>query len=308
MNETIAVTGGYAKPEDRYGKIVVMGRSQSGKTTVAKRLAELTGLPVLKTSTSRPKRTPDEDTYHFYTPEEAAAIPMERKLFRTLAVDGFERWTDRDDFLAAGIAVLDPTGAEPAVRLWQAQGYRVTILYCGEPEEVRRTRWMKEFAADDGSDWDQVLAAFGHRELTEAPMFDAFEKTVQDIDDMYGADALLYPNASPEHRDVMGEDRLEQIRTSCTDVGEFLNHFLARLSGSGGLLPDRRFASGRDAVVSALDCPADEWRFLCRLLGLVPECTSEIRIVRPFVKCRIGPNAYKDALSYGDTQKEDKNA
>lgn len=292
-NIKAAVSGGPGKPEDRYGKILVMGRSQSGKTTIAKKLAELTGMILLKTSTDRPKRTPDEDTYHFYTPEEAAAIPADRKLFLTRAVDGFERWTDRDDFLAAGIAVLDPTGAGPAVKLWQAQGYRVAILYCGEPDETRRTRWMKQFAADDGSDWDQTIAAFNHRELTEAPMFDAFEKTIQDIEDAYAADALLYPNASPEHRDAMGEDRLEQVRTSCTDMVEFLSHFLARLSGSGGRLRDRAFRLGRDVAVSAMDCPADEWRFLCGLFGLVPECTSEISIRRPSVACRVSPEENK---------------
>lgn len=296
----IAISGGPGKPEDRYGKILVMGRSQSGKTTIAKKLAEITGMALLKTSTDRPRRTPDEDTYHFYTPEEAAGIPADQKLFSTRAVDGFERWTDRDDFLAAGIAVLDPTGAKPAVRLWQAQGYRVTILYCGEPDETRRTRWMKQFAADDGSDWDQVLAAFEHREATEAPMFDAFEKTIQDIEDAYAADALLYPNASPEHRAAVDEDRLEQVRTSCTDMEEFLRHFLARLSGSGGLLRDRTFHLDHDVEISATGCPADEWKFLCRLLGLVPECTSAIRIGRPTVACRVSPD--------GERQEENGNA
>lgn len=285
----IAITGGGQAPEDRYGKILVMGRSQSGKTTVARRLSELTGLKVLKTSTSRPRRTPDEGTYHFYTPEEAAAVPMDRKLFHTIAVDGFERWTDRDDFLEAGIAVLDPTGAEPAVRLWQAQGYRVTILYCGEPEEVRRARWMKAFAADDGSDWDQAIAAFGHRERTEAPMFDKFEKAIQDISDAAAADAMLWPNAQPEHRSAIREDRLEEVRTSRTDMEAFLPNFLGRLSASGGRPEDRAFQSDSDAVLAARDWDRDGWARLCGLFGLIPEYTDEIRVVRPLARCRIRP-------------------
>lgn len=230
----IGISGCHGAPETKYGKILIIGRSQSGKTTVAKKLAEMTGLELLKTSTSRPRRTPDEDTYHFYTPEEAAAVPPEQKLFLTMAVDGFERWTDRDDFLRAGIAVLDPTGAAPAVKLWQAQGYRVTILYCGSADEVRRSRWMENFAAGDRSDWDQAVVAFEHREQTEAPMFDRFEKTIQDVQD-----GLLDNGGDLSAARACGEDRMEKAWTCSMDMDAFLPDFLERLSGSGGLRPER---------------------------------------------------------------------
>lgn len=292
-------------PEHKYGKILVMGRAQAGKTTVAKRLAEETGLVLLKTSTSRPKRSPDEDTYHFYTPKEAAAIPMERKLFHTLAVDGFERWTDRDDFLEAGIAVLDPTAMVQAVRLWQAQGFRVTVLYCGDQKEARRSRWMKDMAGDDGSGWDAAVAAFGHRERTEGPMFDELERNIRYVEEADAADAVLYPNAAAEHRTVAGEDRLELYR-SRHGYGpeEFLRDFLGRLaSADRQAVPYREFPSREDVILDPEDYTKREWSLLCGIFGLVPECTARIALAKPMIKCSVYPGAAKDC----DFRKEGRN-
>lgn len=297
----VAVSGGPLTPEERYGKILVMGRAQTGKTTLAKKLSEMTGLKLLKTSTSRPRRTPDEDTYRFYTPEEAAAIPMEDKLFHTLAVDGFERWTGRDDFLAAGIAVLDPTAMVPAVRLWQSQGYRVCVLYASNSEEIRRTRWMKDLAADDGSDWDQVLAAFGHRESVEAPMFDRLEDMIHDIRDAAEADAMLYPNLPAERRALCGEDLFQEFRSNGVTAQEkFLPGFLQALAAgarpAGGC---REFPSREDLTLDPEDWTEGQWRLLCRLFGLIPEATSHVRIARPLVKAFTGPSAKDNQYKTG---------
>ena len=292
-----AVSGGYT-PEERYGKVLIMGRAQTGKTTLTKKLADATGLKLLKTSTTRPKRHPGEDTYHFYTPEEGAAVPMEEKLFHTLAVDGFERWTGRQDFLDAGIAVLDPTAMIPAVQLWQAQGYRVCILYLEEDKGLRRTRWMHEMSAPDGSDWDAAIAAFAHRESVEAPMFDALEKSIEDIRELDAFDAALWPNASPEKRRICGEDLLLTFQSrGRTQPEEFLPGFMGALAAgarpAGGYRESR---SREDLGFEPGDWTEGEWRTICRILGLVPENTARAAISRPLVKYWSAPgneNSYK---------------
>ena len=284
-------------PEHRYGKFLVMGRAQAGKTTIAKLLSEATGLALLKTSTSRPRRAPGEDTYHFYTPEEAAAVPMERKLFHTLAVDGFERWTDRDDFLDAGVAVLDPTAMVPAIRFWQAQGFRVALIYCGDPIETRRSRWMKDMAGDDGKGWDDAIVRFNHREKTEGPMFDALEKRIKDLSDQAMTDAMLYPNLQFENGSIADEDWFEPY-LSRHDYGpaEFVPDFLSRLAYLDGTadLGYREFPSAEDIILDPEDWTRGEWDLLCRLFGLVPEYTARIAVARPLVKCSVYPGAAKD--------------
>lgn len=300
----VAITGGFAGPEDRYGKILIMGRAQTGKTTIARRLAEMTGLTLLKTSTNRPKRSPDEDTYHFYTREESDRIPEDQKLFRTDKVDEYERWTGYDDFLAAGIAVLDPTAMSQAVQLWQAQGYRVTVLYCGDPEEARRARWMKDLAADDGSDWDEVLEKFGTRERIEAPMFDPLEDKIRSLQELAEADAMLYPDADPEKHDLADEDALELFMgDDKPDLERFPLDFHGRL-GAGdrqGRIPFRRSASREDLVFEPEDWTEAEWRVICRILGLVPGNTARAVVKKPVIEYFAEPgnkNEYKEVRDH----------
>lgn len=284
-------------PERAYGKFLIMGRAQSGKTTVAKLLSEATGIGILKTSTSRPKRSPDEDTYHFYTPKEASAIPMARKLFHTLAVDGFERWTGMDDFLDAGIAVLDPTAMVPAIRLWQAQGFKVTVVYCDDPVESRRSRWMKSVARPDGSDWDDAIVKFNHREKTEGPMFDALDERLKNMEDASAADAMLYPSATPEAFRLAGEDRLEIYKSRHGYGPEELVKYLMQALPSddeAGLVPYRELASAEDVIFDPEDYASEEWSMLCRVFGLVPECAARIALSKPLVKCSVYPGAEKD--------------
>ena len=51
MDDTkIGVNGAGYDPAETYGKILIMGRAQTGKTTVANHLAAITGLKLLKSA------------------------------------------------------------------------------------------------------------------------------------------------------------------------------------------------------------------------------------------------------------------
>lgn len=125
-------------------KIIIAGRTQTGKTYLARRIAELTGMKVLKTCTTRPKRFPDEDTYHFYTEDEYKAIPSDEKFTETTGLDGFARWTTKSDILEADIAILDIEGIAPVCRLWRVNGSEVLIIYVQTNEDLRRYIALKE--------------------------------------------------------------------------------------------------------------------------------------------------------------------
>lgn len=295
----IGITGGPLSPEEKYGKILILGRAQTGKSTMAQKLSDATGLSVLKTCTTRPRRHPDEDTYHFYAPEDAAAIPEDEKLFRTMAVDGFERWTNRSDFLSAGIAVLDATALVPAVKLWQAQGYRVCVLYLKDDKPIRKTRWMKTMAGDDGSGWDDAILKFEHREAIEAPMFDAMEQDIMPVAIAHPDDLARDPRQRLGKCNLVGEDGFALFDSHGRDSQEdFLPGFIEGLAAgarpAGGYRKDR---SREDLVLEPEDWTETEWRVICRLLGLVPENTMRAVIKTPVVEYFSDPknqNAYKE--------------
>ena len=289
MDDTkIGVTGAGYDPAAKYGKILIMGRAQTGKTTVANHLAAITGLKLLKTCTTRPRRSPDENTYHFYTPEEAMAIPMKDKFFYTVSVDGFERWTNRSDFLEAGIAILDTVGAEQAVRIWRAQGYNVTLLYCEEPVETRRTRWISSTVRSDSPDaFDAALLNFNHREQIEAPGFDRLEQMI------WTAQALEIDPEQHGRQTVYQADDLVIIQTSKTDMDAFFKNFTNRLIGHGGrpITGFHVFRPDRDLDLFRENFTESQWACICGLFDLLPETTCRIQIAAPSINACVHPDA-----------------
>ena len=187
-------------------KILIAGRAHSGKTRLAEHLAEKLGVKLLKTCTTRPKRTPDEDTYHFYPEAEANAVPKSEKLFQTFAVDSYERWTAKSDFLEAGIAILDLTAVPQAIRLWQTHGYYVRFIYVYAESADRRETWVYN-AMKAGKTEAEAFRTFNERECCEAQMFDFFEQSALDQYGLFASDSMLRPVGTHAPYRFFGEDK-----------------------------------------------------------------------------------------------------
>lgn len=280
MSEKIATAGAPLTPVEKYGKILIVGRTKTGKTVLARKLSAATGLSVLKTSTSRPRRCPDEADYHFYTPEEAAQIPAEMKQFLTRSVDSYERWADHREFMDAGIAVLDPTALEEAVRLWQSQGCRVTVMYCDEPMTLRQSRWHHDAhvnAEKSGRQpsYTEIEAGFAEREKTEAKTFDPLDERVARIQNHIG-----------HERTLANEDLFVFHKTDGTlDPDPFIQEFIQTIEADAGLWSQRRETwYSRDIVLEQYKYGEAEWHMLCRIFGMDPQNTLQIQLVHPHVK------------------------
>lgn len=145
-------------------KILIVGRTCSGKSALAQNIAEKTGLTILKTHTDRPRRTPDEDSYIFHEPGTGKSVPG--KALATMALDGYWRWTTVEDLLAAGIAILDPSGAWTAVEIWKTAGHKVVCVYAQASKAARQAASEKR----DGKN------GFNDRDRLEDTVFDDTEK------------------------------------------------------------------------------------------------------------------------------------
>ena len=60
-------------------KILIVGRTSSGKDSLQDLLVKNYGWSFVKSMTTRPKRHPDEHGHIFISKEEAAAIPQHEK-------------------------------------------------------------------------------------------------------------------------------------------------------------------------------------------------------------------------------------
>ena len=65
-------------------KVLVIGRTSTGKDALRNILEEKYGWKFVHSHTTRPKRTPTEDTHVFVTKEYADSVPIEDKVAKTV--------------------------------------------------------------------------------------------------------------------------------------------------------------------------------------------------------------------------------
>lgn len=85
----------------------IIGRSGSGKTTLEKNLCKY-GLTSVKSYTTRPKRTPDEDNHTFISEE--TYLENEWDMVAYTFINGYHYFATREQTDLADIYVIDPRG------------------------------------------------------------------------------------------------------------------------------------------------------------------------------------------------------
>ena len=149
--------------------LLLVGKSGSGKDTIAKILSDKYGLRQLKSYTTRPRRFTTEDTHTFVTklPEETETV----KLIAYTEFNGFEYCATNVQVENSDIYVIDPDGV-----LYFMEHYcgskKPVVVYIDMP-------WRKRFARMIGRK-DGVFAA------AKRIIHDHFKfKSLNDIPAMY---------------------------------------------------------------------------------------------------------------------------
>lgn len=237
-------------------KIIIAGRTQTGKTTFANKLAEKFGLTVLKTCTTRPKRSPNEDTYHFYTQEEYEAIPLSERFTETTGLDGYSRWTNRADAIQADIAILDPIGIPLMTNLWHKYGHKVILIYISVQKDLRAYKAIYETKIAP-SDFDV-------RDKKEDDLFTSMESRLQSGRSfIFNIDGLIqYHNTMLPGSDESVMDAIEHFLNTDDGTETFtipcnVNHTLS---------------------VTKSMYSKETWAALCALCDTSPEYTIQISL------------------------------
>lgn len=125
-------------------KFLIVGRSGSGKDELKRHLESQYGWKFVKSYTTRPKRTPNEDTHIFISHEEAAKIPKEEKV----AVTFIKNNTDTpDEYFAtmqqvqeADAYIIDPKGVKMLLENMPKETFE--IIYMQAQSEEKRKEWL----------------------------------------------------------------------------------------------------------------------------------------------------------------------
>lgn len=107
--------------------ILLVGKSGSGKTTVAKYLEFTYGLKMLESYTTRKPRYPFEKGHTFVSKEEFNT--MQNKVAHTL-FDGHDYWATQEQCDASDVYVIDPDGVKSLKRNYiGARPYKIVFLH-----------------------------------------------------------------------------------------------------------------------------------------------------------------------------------
>ena len=164
-------------------KILIIGRTATGKDTLQAILEEKYHWKFVKSVTTRPKRHPNEDTHVFLSEEEAAKIPKSDYAAWT-KINGYEYFATKDQVNEADAYIIDPEGAYMLLSNMPDTWFR--IIYLRVIDENTR----KEMAIKRSDKPEHELQVFQTRAASEDAQFTAFEQKTYDS----GCFALEYPN------------------------------------------------------------------------------------------------------------------
>lgn len=135
--------------------ICLVGASASGKTTIARKLEEDKGIPVIRSYTSREPRHEDEWGHKFVSCElsndNTHLITEDRLFYRDDIIAYFNSYKSDNHYWAtdeqvlkgqSNIYIVDPSGAEQAHKFYEGSNVRVTTVYLNVDEQVRAKRLM----------------------------------------------------------------------------------------------------------------------------------------------------------------------
>ena len=162
-------------------KIMIIGRSGSGKDTLARILTEKYGYRQLFSTTTRPRRTPTEDTHVFVTEEEANT--MTDRVAETV-INGYQYFATKGQLEESDIYVIDPRGLDCVCK--NAPDIPLYVVYVEASQDTRLAR-----AKSRAADAELAEKIFYSRQADEDAQFSDFETVIKNKDAFQKA----YPTA-----------------------------------------------------------------------------------------------------------------
>ena len=153
-------------------KVLIVGRTATGKDYLANELKSRS-MTLLKSHTTRPKRSDDEDTHTFITNEEYDAIDKSTVVAHT-EINGNKYFATKDDVLNCDVYIIDVNGLRQISE--SMPDTPVIVVHMTANEEERKKRFIKR----SGLDENKALKEYEERTESENAQFSEFEKILAD--------------------------------------------------------------------------------------------------------------------------------
>lgn len=155
-------------------KFLIIGRTGTGKTTLAKGVAQKLGLSLLKSYCTRPPRPGEVDPDHIFISPDKVENYRDRMIAYTDKVDEYERFATIDQLRESDVYIIDPIGLKylqsldfpefedmKLIRIYIRVPYMTNIKRLKERGDDTRT-FLKRFESENrqfteyekSGDWD----------------------------------------------------------------------------------------------------------------------------------------------------------
>lgn len=149
-------------------RLLIIGRTASGKDTLADALRRSCGMTFVKSCTTRPRRTPDEDTHVFLTEQQTE--PLARDAVAYTRIGDYIYFTTAQQVMETEGYVIDPIGMR--MLCMNMPDTPFVIAYVHADDAKRRQHALQR------GDAAREAAAFAKRDTSEDAEFDGFERDI----------------------------------------------------------------------------------------------------------------------------------
>ena len=127
--------------------ICIMGKTASGKDTLANRLCERTGLRQIISYTTRERRVNEGDTHIFISNDEYQALEDSGQIAAFTQIGPYKYCCTINQLYENDIYVIDPVGIKH-LREMNLPNLRLVTVYVNTPDDVRKERALNKRGDD----------------------------------------------------------------------------------------------------------------------------------------------------------------
>lgn len=127
--------------------ICIMGRTASGKDTLANKLCERMGLRQIISYTTRERRNNEGDTHIFANKDTYEQMRAEGKVAAYTEIAGNHYWTTIDQLYENDVYIIDYYGIQ-TLRELNLPNIRLVTVYINTPDEIRERRALQSRGDD----------------------------------------------------------------------------------------------------------------------------------------------------------------
>ena len=159
--------------------ICIMGKTASGKDTLANKLCTRTGLRQVISYTTRERRVNEGDTHIFISAEEYQALEDSGQIAAFTQIGPYKYCCTIDQLYENDVYAIDPIGVQH-LRELNLPNLRLVTVYVNTPDDIRKDRALKKRGDD--------RVTFMKREMAEREQFRAmlrnadFDYAISNID------------------------------------------------------------------------------------------------------------------------------